>query len=229
MKLGHLILGTLFCAPAAFSEEIYDESTATELNDFELDYVIEEYKEVAHDSVAEMNSGEQIKLLYTLRNNEETDITIVGVGGSFKSLLTGDSIANLTSSAVGPVVVPPEGSSSIGQRITLDLEAGNYILSPQVFVAYKDELKAIQARSQLLVVKDAPLSLLDPQLLFLEVLLVVVGIIALQFRSPHLFEFSKGSRATSQPKPRESSKFDPEWIPKHHQATQQKSKMRKAY
>ncbi|PVH19066.1 hypothetical protein CXQ85_001361 [Candidozyma haemuli] len=172
MKLGHLILGTLFCAPAAFSEEIYDESTATELNDFELDYVIEEYKEVAHDSVAEMNSGEQIKLLYTLRNNEETDITIVGVGGSFKSLLTGDSIANLTSSAVGPVVVPPEGSSSIGQRITLDLEAGNYILSPQVFVAYKDELKAIQARSQLLVVKDAPLSLLDPQLLFLEVLLL---------------------------------------------------------
>lgn len=210
---------------AAYLEEAEPD---TELSQFELDYVIEEYPEIAYNEVAEMSQGELIKLRYTLTNNEELPITVVGLGGAFREPLSGEILVNLTSKEVGPIVINPGDSTAIGQRINLDFGKGNYLLSPQVFVAFKEQLKVIQARPQIAHVKEVPLSIFDPQLLFLEVLFFVISGTLLYFFAPTIFKSQASLRGKEEVKPKVSN-FNPAWVPSHHQVTQRGKKTRKAY
>lgn len=205
----------------------------TELTNFELDYVILEYPDVKDSELVQMWQGEQINVRHTITNQEDTDLTVVGLGGSFRDPITGEFKVNLTSNSVGPVVIEPGKSATVGQLITLDFLPGNYFLSPQVYVAFKDELKVIQARAQLAVIKDVPISLFNPQLLFLEVLFVALvgGVVYLMYPtyfkplSKRTASIKKGSTANSG----STSGYDPAWVPSHHQVTQNKAKSRKAY
>lgn len=241
MKLAVFALGLLASAAKVFAEEddgtgqkvAYFQSASEnhELTKFDLDYVIEEYPDLEASEVAQLWQGEEIHVHHTITNNEDTDITVVGLGGSFRDPLTGDYKVNLTSNSVGPITIEPGKSTEVRQRITLDFLPGNYFLAPQVYVAFNDELKVIQARAQLAVLKDVPISFFNPQLLFLEALLLaLVGGAGYFFYSSYFQKYFKQTAPVTKGKSTgKTSGFDPSWVPSHHQVSQKKSKTRKAY
>lgn len=246
MRLGLFALGLLTAATKVFAEEVDAEQEVadkraayfgsatpnTELTNFDLTYVIQEYPDAKDSEVVQMWQGQEINVLHTITNREESDLTVVGLGGSFRDPITGAFKVNLTSNSVGPVVLGPGETAEVGQTINLDFLPGNYFLAPQVYVAFQDELKVIQARAQLTVLKEVPISFFNPQLLFLEALLVaIVGGVA-YFLYPAFFQsYFNGTAPITKSKAAsaKASGFDPSWVPSHHQATQRKSKTRKAY
>lgn len=235
MKFSTLALGLLSFVGAVFSEEVEDffgqASTENKLTNFKIDYIIEEYPDVDPSDVAQLLAGEEIKLLYTITNEEDTDLTVVGLGGAFRDPISGDYKVNLTSNSVNPLVITPGESAQVGQKIRLDIDSGSYYLTPQVYVAFQDELKAIQARGQLAIVLEVPVSFLDPQLLFLELLFVAIlgGLGYFVYTTYFKTYFKRTAPTKKVPVASKSTGFDPLWVPSHHQVPQKRTKSRKAY
>lgn len=204
----------------------------TELTKFEIDYVIDEYPDLEFSEVAHMWQSEVISVRHTISNMEDIDLTVVGLGGSFRDPITGDIKVNLTSNSVGPLVIEPGQTAEVIQKIDLNFDPGSYFLAPQVYVTFNEQLKVIQARAQLAIVKEVPISIFNPKLLFLEALFLVVicGFGYFFYASYLQTYFNKTASITKNTNASgKSSGFDPSWVPSHHQVTQKKTKTRKAY
>lgn len=236
MKLFTLALGLLGAVGAVRASEeepqhpVEIPSQEKQFANFNLDYVIDEHPDLAPADVAQLFVGETIKLFYTLTNEEEFEISVVGLGGSFRDPLTGDYLVNLTATSLGPLVVAPGETINFRQSITLDMDAGSFYLMPQVFVAVEETLKAIQARGQLAMVEEMPISFFNPQLLLLEAIFVaLVGGVGYFFFYNQLLTYFKHTAPAKEVAGAKTSGFDPLWVPEYHQTTQRKSKTRKAY
>lgn len=245
MKVSVFALGLLTAAARVFADgneeqDIADKKAAyfgsatpnTELTNFDINYVIQEHPDAEPSEVVQLWQGQEINVRHTITNREETDLTIVGLGGSFRDPITGAFKVNLTSNSVGPVVLEPGETAEVGQKINLDFLPGNYFLAPQVYVAFNNELKVIQARGQLAVLKEVPISIFNPQLLFLEALLLaLIGGAGYFVYTSYLQTYFKGTAPikTGKSSARQTTGFDPSWVPSHHQVTQRKTKTRKAY
>lgn len=242
MKL-NFVLGLLAAAAGVFASEEDDLAAKkaayfgsaqqdTELTNFKLTYHIKEQPDLEPTEVAALWDGSHISLVYNFTNNEETDIRVVGLGGAFRDPLTGEYRVNLTSNSVGPVVVEPGQSIEVMQKIPLDFGAGSFYLAPRMFVVFNEELKVIQARGQLAVLKELPITFLNPQLLFVELLLLgLVGAAGYFLYTSYLQSYFKGTAPITKndDSSAKSSGYDPSWLPSHYQVTQKKSKTRKAY
>lgn len=215
------------------AEDNFFDSAAEEtgLTNFELDYIIEQYPDVGQKEVAQLFFEERISVLHTITNNEESDITIVGLGGAFRDPMDGEIKVNLTANSVGPVVVPPGESRTVGQKLTLDIIPSTYALVPNVYVSYKDELKGIQSRAQLVTVKEVPVSLFGPQMLFLEaILLSIFGGIGYYAYVTYFQAYFKGAAPVSSVKASAKvSGFDPSWVPSQHKAIHRQTRSKKSY
>ncbi|KAI5952113.1 IRC22 [Candida theae] len=148
------------------------ETTGKETVDILVDYNIKETPEVSKNDVASWTNGEQITLQYTLNNNEETDVTVIGVTGQFLNPVTRQVVTNLTQGRIEPVAVAPGKSVRFEQSINVNLVPNNYELVPQVFIVQGDLVKLIPCRGQLASVLDKAISFFDPRLIFLEVVLL---------------------------------------------------------
>mmetsp|Transcript_1897 Transcript_1897/g.1865 ORF Transcript_1897/g.1865 Transcript_1897/m.1865 type:complete len:238 (+) Transcript_1897:51-764(+) len=237
MKLSFSIITALVAVASSAIAAPIDPEKATGSINFVVDYKISELPEITNTDVAELTNGEAISLQYSVENNEDKEISIVGVGGSFRDPANGNIKTNLTGAAVGPVLVPAGEKASFIQKIEVNLVADNYLLTPQIFVAVEDDLKFIQARGQLASVNDLPISFFNPQLLFLEAILVATlgGILYVVYdiwgkkyiegTAPII----KTSKKASSPSPisvATGKSYNSEWIPEAH-LKQKKSK--KAY
>ncbi|RCK67596.1 Increased recombination centers protein 22-2 [Candida viswanathii] len=141
--------------------------------DILIDYHIKETPEVSANDVANWINGDKYTLQYVVNNNEETEVTVVGVTGQFKNPVTNEIVTNLTTGQVGPITVQPGESIKFDQIVGVDLIPNNYELVPHVFVAHDDLIKVIPCRGQLTTVVDAVVSFFDPRLIFLELVLLV--------------------------------------------------------
>lgn len=196
---------------------------------FPVNYVISEYPDITHTDVAEFNNGETISLEYTATNNEDDKITIVGLGGAFRSPTTNEIKSNLSAQSVGPIILAPGDSEVFIQKIPLDLVPDNYLLTPQLFIAFQEDLKLVQARGQLAVVSDVPVSFFDPQLLVLEAILVAtLGGLLYAVYSIWGKPYFAGTAPTKKKVviSARSTSVDPSWFPESH-ILQKKTK--KAY
>lgn len=236
MKFSTIACGLLAAASRVLAVEggFFDSAKdQVGLSKFQLDYVVEQYPELSVQDVAEMFCEEDISLLYTITNEEDSDLTVVGLGGSFRDPLTGESLVNLTANSVGPVVIAPGETATVGQKILLELIPANYYLSPLVYVAFKDELKQVQARPQLITLKEMPVSFFNPQWMFLELLFFgTIGILGYFAYTSWFKSYFVSITPVDKnvPVSAKTSGFDPAWVPSHHQVTQKKrSKARKAY
>lgn len=203
-----------------------------QITKFELSYVLEQYPDVEPQQMVELLTTKPLEILYTLVNNEEKDMSVVGIGGHFIDPKTGEITVNQTANSIGPIVIKPGTSDIFRQKINLDMDAGNYVLSPSVFIAYDDDLKVMQARSQLLTVVEDPISFFDPQLLLLEIILVAFVAAALYFYNPKILQdYFKGTAPVKVPVTAKgtSTGYDPNWIPKTHLKEKKQPKARKAY
>lgn len=236
MKLFTFALGLLGALGAvrASEEEVQQPveipTQEKQLSKFNLEYVIEEFPELAPSDMGQMTVGLTIKLFYTFTNEEDIELSVVGLGGAFRDPITGDYLVNLTSTSLGPLVVEPGQTINFRQSITLDMQAGNYFLMPQVYVAFEDSLKVIQARGQLTNVDEVPISFFNPQLLLLELIFVgLIGGVGYFFFYNQFQTYFNRTSPAKKVTAAKSSGFDPLWVPEYHQATQRKSKTRKAY
>jgi len=142
---------------------------------FIVDYTIVEYPDITETDVAELTNGDSITLNYQAVNNEDTEVTIIGVSGTFLDPTTGKVLVNLTAGQVGPLTVQPGLTESFNQKIPLNVLPANYRIVPQLFVAHEEKVKHVAIRGQLATITDAPVSIFNPQLLFLELVLLVSG------------------------------------------------------
>lgn len=204
-------------------------SEVLDLRNFQLDYVIEEFAEIEKNLVIEAQYGQKITLQYSISNEEDEPFTVVGLGGSFRDPLTGEHAVNMTANSVEPVVIEPQSSTVIRQSVELDFPLADYILAPAVYVAFKDLLRVIQARGQFLVLKDAPVSFFEPQMLFLELLAIIfIGVASYYVvHSPSKKDARK--KVVKQKSAITLSQVDLSWLPKNHQQIQTKKRSRKAY
>ncbi|CAI5758142.1 unnamed protein product [Candida verbasci] len=149
------------------------ETTGNEVVDIVIDYSIKENPEISKNDVATWTNGDEVTLEYILENQEKSDITIIGVTGQFQNPVTNQIVTNLTTGKIGPITVASGEAVKFDQKINVDLIASNYELIPQIFIAHEDLIKVIPCRGQLMQISDKSISLFDPRLLFLELVLLV--------------------------------------------------------
>lgn len=226
MRFGKVIASlVLSIASVVGAEAAAEEKQAIK---FVADYIIQEFPDIGKADVAQLNSGKNIHLEYTVGNMEEEDINVIGVGGVLTDPATGAIKVNLTSGAIGPIVVANGESKTFVQDIPLDLVADNYLLNPQVYIVMNDVIKMIPVRGQLATVTDLPISWFNPQFLFLMIVLTV-SFVGLGFAAYDIWgkRYLKGT-SPIQPKQRPASTgipsvytsgsktYDESWLPEHH-------------
>lgn len=185
-----------------------------------LDYTIKEFPGVGAADVAELTNGKTISIEHTIVNHEDKNVTIVGIGGSFLDAKNLETKTNLTSSAIGPHVLGPEESFTFIQQIPLNLVPDNYVLVPQLFVAVEDELRLIPLRGQLSIVSDESISFFNPQLLFLEAILIAsVGFLAYviyEIWGKRYLGIASSTPITKKKVVGEKKSVDSSWLPKEY-------------
>lgn len=200
--------------------EYVDPATVPELN-FDIDYVV---VGKPHSGVLEIFNGEEIALNYTFANGEEEEIHIVGVGGSFADPTSGAVIANITDAKVGPITLQPGDVGTFNQRIGVNIPAGNYLLTPGLYVVKGSSLAMLGAQTVLAIVDEPPISLFSPQLILLEILLVATLAIGAWFfyvnfgasclKTASATATAPG-KATTKAKTSPASTVDESWLPDH--------------
>lgn len=147
--------------------------TAEKPFEFRVQYLIQgKQEDPTSTEVVPLENGEEFKIEYSFRNDESEEVSIVGLGGSFNHPVDGSIVTNLTTSQLGPLVVQPGESTSFIQKVGLDLNADSYVLAPAIYVVYQSKLMLLGSRNQIVTVSDAEISIFNPQLLFLELVLL---------------------------------------------------------
>lgn len=202
-----------------------------QLANFKISYVLEGHPETTPEVAVEFLISKPINILYTLVNEEERDISIVGVGGDFVNPTTGEKAVTINANSIGPIVVKPGQLETFRQKVNLDMSPESYALVPNVYVAFDEALKVIQAPPQLVTILEDVVSFFDPQLLLLELILVAAAGVVVYFFFPSLFQsyFKSTAPVTVKSSVGSSSSYDPNWIPKSHLQKANKPKTRKAY
>ncbi|GEQ67949.1 hypothetical protein JCM33374_g1615 [Metschnikowia sp. JCM 33374] len=240
MKLSLWLLGAFTAVAKVLAEDSnLDESPIepaqeVELKNYQLDYIIEDKPDAPANEPVELFFGKTITLQYELFNEEDSVITVVGLGGSFMDPSTGEMVVNMTANSVEPLVIQPQSAGRMGQKINLDFLPGDYILAPVVYVAYNDVLKGIAANGRLVQLTEPPVSFFNPQLIFLELLFVgIVGSVVYYFYGTTLEKYFNGTAPTDKKVNEKStgsaSGVDSSWLPKNYHPVQKKTNARKAY
>ena len=63
----------------------YETTGSKQTVDILIDYIIKETPELSQNDVANWENGDTVTLQYVVNNNEESEITVVGVTGQFKN------------------------------------------------------------------------------------------------------------------------------------------------
>lgn len=188
----------------------------------DIDYSIEEVE--SSTGVLELFNSDTITLVYKVENGADSEhaLNIIGVSGTFNDPASNEIVSNITTGSVGPIILENGQSQQFKQAINLNLVPNNYILKPIVYMAVKDQIVPVSVKPLLANVSDIPISIFNPQLLFLELVLIaslgVVGLVLYDlFGKKYVNNIVPKKTVKKDSAPVESSKgYDSSWIPKHH-------------
>jgi hypothetical protein len=196
---------------------------------FDIDYTV---VGKPNTGVLDIYNGEEITLNYTFVNREDEEIHIVGVGGNFANPTNGAILANITDAKVGPITLQPGELGSFNQRVGVNVPSGNYLLTPGLYVAKGSYLAMLGAKSVLTIVDEKPISLLSPEMIVLEFLLVGTIAIGIYFvylnwgaaylKTAGVTAIASPSTASKTVKASGASKVDESWLPDHLKKTNKK-------
>ena len=86
IHLDTMKLSTIFAFAATITTVAGYETTGSKQTvDILIDYIIKETPELSQNDVANWENGDTVTLQYVVNNNEESEITVVGVTGQFKT------------------------------------------------------------------------------------------------------------------------------------------------
>ncbi|CAH2350830.1 increased recombination centers protein 22 [[Candida] railenensis] len=221
MKFSSSIVFTAlaFLSLTAASDEEKKASGAMQL-DIYVDYVLEDQPTVGADELASFLNGETAVLKYSMASRDENNVTVVGAGGTLRHPTTHEILYNLTAEALDPMIsIKPNSSYEFQKSFEVDFEPANYILAPEIYIVVAGVIKSVPIRNQRLIITNVPLSLFDPQLVFLvAVLVAILG--ASTWFVYNQFGTSPAARLKHSKERRSSAvapgKFDSDWIPEEH-------------
>lgn len=171
MKFTSVLASLLAVACAAQPEAENAPQDVGETIDLDISYSIAAYPTAQPQELLTVYNGDDHYLTYKVVNEDDRDITIIGVGGVLLDPMTGKAKVNLTSGEVGPHALSRGDNVTFTQHIPFNVLTDNYALTPQLFLVVGDEIKMLPLRPQLITVVDEPISLFNPKLLFLEFVL----------------------------------------------------------
>ncbi|KAK6461141.1 increased recombination centers protein 22 [Scheffersomyces coipomensis] len=172
MKFSTLFASVIAATTALVSAYEVDPTAEHNTINFFVDYAIKEVPKVRESDVAELNNGQSITIQYTAVNKEEFPVLVIGIGGTFNDPVTNEIVSNLTIGNIGPITIAPGESQNFEQKMSLNLVPNNYLINPQLFVAIDEQVILIPIRGQFATISDLPISFFNPQLLFLELVLI---------------------------------------------------------
>lgn len=221
-------------AADVIEEEVADPNfvpTREKPYNFKIDYLIQDLQKEITDQVIVKN-GDVANVEYKFANDEDTEVIIVGVGGQLINPVTGDILANVTATQIGPLTIPAGESNIFIQKIGIDFNPDTYLFIPSIYVAFNDQLIGLGSRNQLLTVEDPTISFFNPALLFLEVILFgSLGGLGYFLYSTFGYKYIQGtaptkkstasaasttSSAKSTAKATGSGSYDESWLPATH-------------
>lgn len=221
------VIASTVINPVAAYETTNDQHAVDVLVDFQ----IVETPEVTNADVANWFNGDSMTLAYSIENNEQNPITVIGVTGQFKNPITGEVITNLTTGRIEPLAIEVGQTDGFEQVISVNLIPGNYELVPYIFFAEGEVIKALPVRGQLVTVAERPISLFDPRLILVELILVAsaVGVLYIGYELWGK-NYIRGTAPVVAPKKAASpssgvssgratpsgSSYDVNWIPEGH-------------
>ncbi|KAK6205144.1 uncharacterized protein RJT21DRAFT_137562 [Scheffersomyces amazonensis] len=226
MKFSSLFATAIAASSALVSAYKEDPVGGVNTINFFVDYSIKELPEVQATDVADIHNTETVSLFYTAKNDEDFPVLIIGVGGSVNHPVTGDIVSNFTVGQLGPITLGPGESESFEQKVSVNLVPGNYVINPQLYVAIDEQVRLIPIRGQVVTVTDFPISFFNPQLLFLELILIASfgGLIYFGYESYGKQYFAgtspvaaaKIKKASSPSISTGAAKLDESWLPESH-------------
>lgn len=217
-----LIIAAVAAAGAAEEADIGREAI-----DFTVDYRIKDHEDVPATELLEVYNGADHYFVYDLVNNDERDVTVIGIGGVLLDPLTGDVKVNLTSGSVGPETLTQGANFTFNQHIPFNVVPANYVLTPQLFLVIDGDIKMVPVRPQLLLIVDEPISFFNPQLIFLELVLLatfaVAGYVAYDLWGRN-YLYGPVTKKLTKKQPRAASPtgttsgaaYDASWLPEGH-------------
>lgn len=143
---------------------------------FDVSYDILERPGVQFTSPIEFASEETATFNITFRNNEASNITIVGIAGNVIDTMAGHEVANVTTQELGPFEVPVNESVNFRTAIQLTLPEGSFYLAPLLFVVREDELMKVGIKPVSIFVSPPAMSFFNPSFLSIQLLFAAVVI-----------------------------------------------------
>ncbi|KAG7879052.1 hypothetical protein KL905_003553 [Ogataea polymorpha] len=219
--------------PAAKPEIAKGDFKPTEEKPFDLrvEYLIKD-KQTSPTELIGVENGETITIDYQFYNGEEDDCTILGVGGKLISPVTGDTLYNITATNIGPLSVGSQEVVSFSQKIGIDLNPDSYLVVPSIYVVFKEQIMMLGSRNQLIQVDDPNISIFNPKLLVLEVILAasvggIVYFLYTLFGARYFGTVKKDARKQKLPATKPSktapAKVDESWLPETHLKTKRRT------
>ncbi|PWW79639.1 hypothetical protein C7212DRAFT_310798, partial [Tuber magnatum] len=171
-------------------------------------------------------NGVPTRLSFNLSNFEDSPIFVEAVGGSLWDSGKDVAARNLTSKKLGGMEVLKDQKVEIPYEFVNEMHPREILLNLAMVLRYEGEIVTVTAYNQTVAVVEAPTSLLDPQLLFLYLILAVAvaysGYYVYNTWLASVIPVVKRSRSDA-PKPvrptpplAQSGKYDESWIPAHH-------------
>lgn len=161
-------------APEAEREIVTDpnfEATPEKPFNFKIDYSIAFKEDPEAGTIEDLINGETIELLYNFHSLEPAEVSIVGVGGELLDPVTGEVMANITASQIGPIPVLNNDVANFTQRVGINMETGKYLLVPAVYIVYQDQFMLLGSKNKIVHVVEPTISFFNPQLLLSELIL----------------------------------------------------------
>ncbi|AMD20743.1 HDL001Cp [Eremothecium sinecaudum] len=178
---------------------------------FQIEYVIAEKPGFDYNTVTEFEKNENATLKFTFTNNEEVNVTVIGIGGAIIDANSQQAVANITEVNIGQLHVEVNGTIRFNQILNLALAEGDYYLLPNIFVVKEDELMRVATGPSVIKINPPPMSFFNPK--FLAVQLAIWSVIGV---SSYYALLSRPKRTKVSKKNVPIRKIDESWLPDVH-------------
>lgn len=210
------ILSKFVSAAEIEADELVESTEQPNFVNLDVSYEILEKPKFSFDTPIEFTTEEIATFNLTFLNNEDSNVTVVGLAGSVVDAITGYEVANVTAQELGPFNVAINGSANFQAPIQLNLPEGSFFLAPILFVVKADEVMKVGIRPLSIFISPPPLSFFNPGFLSVQVLLglIIVGSTYLVVNSKN---GKQGSKSKSTKKGAADKKpVDDSWLPSIH-------------
>ncbi|GCE97742.1 increased recombination centers protein 22 [Zygosaccharomyces mellis] len=139
--------------------------------DFDVGYNILEHLDTDLSRGVEFSMQEVATFNYSFTNNENVNVSVIGVAGTVISTPDGYQVANITEQSIGPVEVGVNKTVNFQAGVQLILPEGTFYMLPVLNVIKDEEPLKVGIRPLLITVNPPPLSFFNPSFLSVQILL----------------------------------------------------------